>query len=45
MEVWFPPAIPEHSEADAHLGFGSWTVKGIAVNPGEVPVLCALPFF
>lgn len=44
MEIWLPPAAPEHSAAGAHLGFGSWTVKGIAVNPGEVPVFCALPF-
>lgn len=44
MEVWVPPAAPEHSGAGASLGFGSWRVKGIAVNPDEVPVFCALPF-
>lgn len=44
MEVWVPPAAPEHSGAGASLGFGSWRVEGIAVNPGEVPVFCALPF-
>lgn len=35
---------PEHSAAAAHLGCGSWIWRGIAVNPGEARVICALPF-
>lgn len=44
MEVWVSPAALERSAAGAHLGLGSCRGKGIAVNSGEVPVICALPF-